>query len=98
MNLKPLSDYLIIKPLAEETMTKSGIVLPDTMDKKEKIRRGEIIKTGPGKTLESGAVMPMSIKAGDQVMYKEDWGAEKIKVEGEEYMIVRESEVIAVIG
>ncbi len=97
MNLKPLADYLIIKPATEEAVTASGIVLPDTMDKKEKIRKGEIMKAGPGKQLESGSVAPLRVKEGDQVMYKEDWGAEKIKLEGEEYVIVRETEVIAVI-
>ncbi len=97
MNLKPLADYVLIKPAAEEAVTKSGIVLPDTMDKKEKIRKGEIIKTGPGKQLESGSVAPMHVREGNLVMYKEDWSAEKIKIEGEEYLIVRESDIIAVI-
>ncbi len=97
MNLKPLGDYVLVKPVAEEAVTASGIVLPETMDKKEKIRRGEVVATGPGKQLESGSVAPMRIKAGDKVMYKEDWSAEKIKLGGEEHLIVRESDIIALV-
>ncbi len=97
MQLKPLSDYLLVKPIEEETVTASGIVLPDTMDKKEKIRRGEVVAAGPGKTLESGAVMPLAITVGTKIMYKEDWSAEKIKVDGEELVVIRESEAIMII-
>ncbi len=97
MQLKPLSDYLLIKPIEEESVTKSGIVLPDTMDKKEKIRRGEVVAVGTGKVLENGSIAPMSLKVGDKVMYKEDWGAEKIKVDGEERVVIRESEAIMII-
>lgn len=97
MNLKPLADYVLIKPAAEEAVTASGIVLPDSMDKKEKIRRGEIMKAGPGKTMDNGSLQAMTVKAGDQVMYKEDWTAEKMKMDGEEYLIVRESDIIAIV-
>ena len=96
MNLQPLSDYVLIKPAAEEAVTASGIVLPDTMDKKEKIRKGEVVKAGPGKH-ENGALVPMSVKAGSQVMYKEDWSAEKLKIEGDEYVIVHEADIIMLV-
>lgn len=95
MNLKPLADYLIIKPLEEETITKSGIVLPDTVDK-EKPEKGEVIAMGPGKNLDNGGVAPMSVKVGDKVMFRK-YSPDEIKVEGENYLVIREADVMLII-
>ncbi len=97
MNLTPLSDYLLVKAIEEESVTKSGIVLPDTIDKKEKIRRGEVKAAGPGKILDNGQKAPMNVKVGDTIMYKEDWSAEKMKVEGEELVVIHESDALMII-
>ncbi len=95
MNLKPISDYLIVKPLGEESVTKSGIVLPDTMDK-EKPERGEVIAAGPGKRQDNGTVAPMDVKVGDKVMFKK-YSPDEIKVDGVEYLVIRESDVMLII-
>lgn len=94
MNIKPLSDYMVVKPLVEE-LTKSGIVLPDTVSK-ERPEKGEILAVGEGKILENGARQPMTVKIGDKVMFKA-YGPTTIKVDGEEYLMIRESDVMAIL-
>jgi len=95
MNLKPLADYLIIKPISEEATTKSGIVLPDTIDK-EKPEKGEVVATGPGKLLDNGNLASMSVKVGDKVMFRK-YSPDEIKVDGADYLVIRESDVMLVI-
>lgn len=95
MNLKPLSDYLIIKPADEESVTASGIVLPDTTDK-EKPERGEVVAMGPGKRQDNGDLAPMSVKVGDVVMFKK-YAPDEIKVDGQEYLVIRESDVMLIV-
>ena len=95
MNLKPLADYLIIKPISEEAITKSGIVLPDTIDK-EKPEKGEVVATGPGKLLDNGNLASMSVKVGDKVMFRK-YSPDEIKVEGVDYLVIRESDVMLII-
>lgn len=95
MNIKPLYDYVVIKAVTEE-VTKSGIVLPDTLSK-EKPEKGTVIAIGDGKLLDNGQKSTMSVKAGDQVMFKK-YSATEVKVDGEEYLIVREGDIIAIIG
>lgn len=95
MMIKPLADYLIVRPLTEDTVTASGIVLPDTIDK-EKTEKGEVVFAGPGRILDSGSVSPMSVKVGDKVMFKK-YAPDEIKIEGEEYLVIRESDVMLVI-
>lgn len=95
MAIKPLSDYIIVKPLSDEMITKSGIVLPDTMDK-EKAEKGEVVYVGPGKRLESGSVSPMSVSVGNKVMFKK-YAPDEIKIDGVEYLVIRESDVMLVI-
>lgn len=92
MVLRPLADRVVVKPIQAEEKTKGGIVLPDTA--KEKPQEGEIIAVGPGK-FEHGSKVPMELKVGDRVLYSKYSGSE-IKVDGEEYLIVRESDVLAV--
>ena len=95
MNLKPLHDHVIVKPITEDEVTKSGIVLPDTVDK-EKPEKGEVVAVGPGKLIDNGQRAPMSVKVGDKVMFKK-YSPDEIKVDGEEYLIIAESDILAVI-
>lgn len=94
MNIRPLGDRILIKPLAEEAATKSGILLPDTA--KEKPEKGKIVATGPGRTLENGNKAPMSVKVGDIVMFKK-YSPDEIKVGDEELLIISESDILAII-
>ena len=95
MKLRPLSDRLIIKAAAKEEMTKSGILLPDTVDK-ERPEQGEVMAIGPGRLLDNGTRAPMNVKVGDKVMFKK-YSPDEVKVDGEEFLVVSESDVMAVI-
>jgi chaperonin GroES len=95
MNLKPLGDRVIIKPKAPEEKTKGGIILPDTAQ--EKPMEGEVVAIGNGKTDDSGKRVAMDLKVGDKVLYGKYSGTE-VKLNDEEYLIMRESDVYAVIG
>jgi chaperonin GroES len=92
IKLQPLGDRILVKPLAKEEVSRGGIVLPDTV--KEKPQEGEVIAVGSGKRTEKGDVIPMDLKTGDIVLYAK-YGGTEIKLEGEEYMILRESDVLA---
>jgi chaperonin GroES len=94
MNLKPLGDRVIIKAVEKEEKSKGGIIMPDTA--KEKPLEGEIIAVGPGKLDDDGKRLPMDVKVGDRVIYSKYSGTE-IKFEGEEYLILRESDVQAIV-
>ncbi len=96
MNLKPLHDYVVVKPLAtSESTSASGIVLPDTMDK-EKPEKGEVVAVGAGKLLENGQRAAMSVRLGDKVMFKK-YSPDEVKVDGQEYLVVREADIVLVI-
>jgi chaperonin GroES len=90
--LQPLADRVLVKPMEKEEKTKSGIYLPDTA--KEKPQEGEIIAVGPGKLTEDGKRIPMDLKAGDRVIYAK-YGGTEIKVDDEELIILRESDILA---
>jgi len=94
MNLKPLSDRVVVKAHAAEETTASGIILPDTA--KEKPQMGEVLAAGPGKASDSGTVNKMSLKKGDKVLYGKYSGTE-VNFEGEELLIMRESDILAII-
>lgn len=94
MNLTPLHDRVIVKASQPEEVTKGGIIIPDTA--KEKPMQGEIIAVGSGKQTEDGKVTPLAVKVGDQVLYGKYAGTE-ISVAGEDYLIMRESDIFAVI-
>ncbi|MGA2266348.1 MAG: co-chaperone GroES [Phycisphaerae bacterium] len=94
MAVKPLDDRVLIKQSQAEEKTSGGIVLPDTA--KEKPQRGKVVAVGPGKLLDSGKRGEMSLKKGDEVFYAKYSGSE-IKISGDPYVIVRESDVLAVI-
>ena len=95
INLKPLADRVIVKPMEAEEKTKGGIILPDTA--KEKPIEGTIIAVGPGKVTDDGKQIKMEVKEGDKVLYGKYSGTE-VTVEGEEYLIMRESDIFAIIG
>ncbi|MFH1822079.1 MAG: co-chaperone GroES [Patescibacteria group bacterium] len=95
MNIRPLHDNVIIKPLNEDEVTKAGILLPDTVDK-EKPEKGEVIAIGEGKLLDNGQRSAMSVKVGDKVMFKK-YSPDEFKIDGEEYLVVSESDIIAIL-
>ena len=96
MNLKPLGDRLIVEVLEEEEQTLSGIVLPDTA--KEKPQRGNVLAVGPGPRDEDGKHVPMHVEEGDEIVFSK-YGGTEIKVGTDEYLILRESDVLAkVVG
>lgn len=94
LNLKPLGDRLVIKPLEGEEVTPSGIVLPETA--KEKPQKGEVLSVGPGARDEDGKRIPMDVKAGDKVLFAKYAGTE-IKIDSEKVLILRESDVLAIV-
>ena len=94
INLKPLGDRVIVKPMEAEEKTKGGIILPDTA--KEKPIEGTIVAAGPGKVSDDGKVIKMEVKVGDKVLYGKYSGTE-VTVEGEEYLIMRESDIFAIV-
>lgn len=95
INLKPLADRVIVKPAEAEEVTKGGIILPDTA--KEKPMQGTIVAAGPGRTTDDGKSIKIEVKVGDKVLYGKYSGTE-VTVDGEEYLIMRESDLFAVIG
>lgn len=94
LKLKPLSDRLVVKPLEQEEVTPSGIVLPETA--KEKPQKGEVMAVGPGARDEDGKRIAMDVSVGDKVLFAKYAGTE-IKVEGDKLLILRESDILAVI-
>lgn len=94
MNIKPLADRVIIKALPMEEKTKSGIIMPDTA--KEKPQEGEVVAVGPGK-MEKGARLALDVKVGDRVIYSKYAGTE-VKYDGEEYLILKEADILAIVG
>ena len=90
--LQPLADRVVVKPIEREEVTKGGIVLPDTA--KEKPQEGEVLAVGPGRLSEDGKRIAMDVKVGDRVIYAK-YGGTEIKVEGEELVILRESDILA---
>lgn len=95
LNITPLGDRILVKPMAQEEKTKGGVILPDTA--KEKPQKGEVIAAGKGKLTEDGKRIEMDVKAGDVVIYGKYSGTE-IKYEGDEYLFLKESDVLAIIG
>ena len=94
LDLKPLADRVIVLPAAAEEKTKSGIIIPDTA--KEKPQRGEVVAVGEGKISDQGVLVNSQLKVGDQVLYGKYAGTE-ISIEGEDYLIMKESDIFAVL-
>ncbi|HHW08598.1 MAG TPA: co-chaperone GroES [Firmicutes bacterium] len=95
MTLKPLGDRVVVKAIEEEERTAGGIVLPDTA--KEKPQQGEVVAVGSGKLLDNGERVPLEVKAGDRIIFAK-YGGTEVKVKGEEYLILRDSDILAIIN
>lgn len=95
MKLRPLGDHVVVKPLDDTEVTKAGIVLPDTVNK-EKPEKGEIIAIGPGKLLDNGQRATPSVKVGEKVVFKK-YSPDEVKVDGQEYLVISESDIMAVL-
>lgn len=94
MNLRPLQDRIIVKRVEEETKTAGGIFIPETA--KEKPQRGQVVAVGNGKKTEDGKVLPLDVKVGDTVLFGKYAGTE-IKVDGDELLMMREDDILAVV-
>jgi chaperonin GroES len=95
MQLRPVGDHLIVKPLAKEDVSASGIIIPDTVDK-ERPERGEVIAVGPGRVLENGQRSASEAKVGDKVVFKK-YAPDEFKLDGVEYLVIKSDDVMAVI-
>lgn len=93
-SIKPLFDNVLIKPLEEEAKTPSGLVLPDTA--KEKPQIGKVMAVGPGGTTDDGKKIPMNVKVGQKVIYKK-WGGNEVRVDQQEWLIVEQKDILAII-
>jgi chaperonin GroES len=94
MNLKPLADRLVVEPVEQEEVTVGGIILPETA--KEKPQQGKVIAAGPGRTDDSGKRVDMEVKVGDRVLYAKYSGTE-VKLDGKKLLILRESDILAIV-
>ncbi len=95
MSIQPLGDRVLVKPLEAEEKTKGGIVLPDTA--KEKPQEGKVIAVGSGKVLDDGSIKALEVKAGNKVLYGKYSGTEVTTKEGEDYLIMREEDILAIL-
>lgn len=95
MKLRPLQDRILVQRMEEETKTKGGIIIPDTA--KEKPAEGKVIAVGNGKISDKGERMALEVKVGDRILFGKYAGTE-VKIEGEEYLIMREDDVLGIIG
>ena len=95
MNIKPLSDHILIEPMKTEEKSKGGIFLPETASK-EKSEEGKVVAVGPGRITNEGKMVPMAVKPGDKVLFTK-YGPNEIKVDGKEYLIASESDILAII-
>jgi chaperonin GroES len=93
-SITPLFDYVLIRPLEAEQKTPGGIILPDTA--KEKPQVGEVMAVGKGHRAPDGKVLPVTVKVGDKIMYKK-WGGNEVKVNGEEWTLVEEKDILAIM-
>lgn len=95
MQIKPLSDHVLIEPIKEEEKTKGGILLPETAEK-ERPEQGKVVAVGPGKKNKAGQIVSLEVKVGDKVLFTK-YGPNEIKVEGKEYLIAKEEDILAII-
>jgi len=94
MKVKPLADRVLVKPLEAEEKSKGGIIIPDTA--KEKPQEGKVVEVGPGRRDDKGGLVKLEVKVGDKVLYGKYSGTE-VSIEGEEYLILREEDILAII-
>lgn len=95
MSIQPLGDRVLVKALEPEEKTKGGIVLPDTA--KEKPQEGKVIAVGKGRALDNGSIQPLEVKVGDKILYGKYSGTEITTKEGEEYLIIKEDDILAIV-
>ena len=95
LNVRPLHDRILVRRMAEEEKTKGGIIIPDTA--KEKPQRGEVVATGKGRITEDGKTLPLEVKAGDKILFSKYSGTE-LKLEGTEYLMMREEDILGVFN
>lgn len=95
LNVRPLHDRILVRRMAEEEKTAGGIIIPDTA--KEKPQRGEIVATGKGRVTEDGKILPLEVKSGDKVLFSKYAGTE-LKLDGAEYLMMREEDVLGVFN
>ena len=94
MNVRPLHDKILVKRIDAPRMTKGGIVIPDTV--KEKPQEGEVVAVGKGRVLDGGKVVPLEVRKGDKILFSK-YGGSDINIDGEDYLILREEEILAII-
>ena len=94
MKIRPLHDRIIVQRIEEEQKTKGGIIIPDAA--KEKPQEGKVLSVGKGKQLEDGKVVPLDVKAGDRILFSK-YAGNDIKIEGEDYIIMREDDVLGIL-
>lgn len=94
MKIKPLSDFVLIEPIAQKNKTEGGILLPDSPDK-DRPEQGKVAAVGPGK-IKNDKLVPMNVKVGDNVLFTK-YGPHEIKVDGKEYLIAKEEDILAII-
>jgi chaperonin GroES len=94
MQFRPLHDWVVVRRIEEDERTAGGIIIPDTA--KEKPQQGEVISVGPGARDEKGAVQPLDVKAGDRVLFGK-WSGTEVKIDGEELLIMKESDILGVL-
>ena len=94
MNLKPLHDRILVQRVEEEEKTKGGIIIPDSA--KEKPAEGKIIAVGKGRVDDNGKIIPLEVKKGDRILFGK-YGGTEVKIEGEEYLIMREEDVLGIV-
>jgi len=95
MNIKPLSDHIVIEPISQEEKTKSGILVPSTIDK-ERPEQGKVIAVGPGKRTDSGNIISPEVKPGDVVLFTK-YGPNEVKVDDKEYLIAKQEDILAIL-
>lgn len=95
VNVRPLSDRVLVKPLDEKEVKKGGIIIPDTA--KEKPQEGEVVALGTGKRDDEGKIVPFTVKQGDKVLISK-YGGTEIKIDGENFLIMREDDILGILG
>ena len=94
MNIQPLADRILIRRIEEQETIRGGIIIPDTA--KEKPQEGEVIAVGPGARDESGKIVALDVKAGDRILFGK-WSGTEVKIDGEEFLIMKESDIMGII-
>ncbi|MBU1111124.1 co-chaperone GroES [Patescibacteria group bacterium] len=95
-NIKPLGDRVLVRPISKEEKTDSGIIIPDTADK-ERPQEGEVLAVGSGRIDKDGKRVSLEVKVGNKIMFKK-YSPDELEIDGEEYLIVGESDILAIVG